>query len=229
MSIGRYVTYGNLGVISSVLTVSPNVIANAVSASGSDYIDVSNSNIESQTYIESYYVANVSTSPALTIIPDPPTAPGYDFNTSTGVWDANITLARQLKLDEARDEKTIFNQNVINCGFTVSSSGQTELMPCDIDSVNEYTAALEVIIDEQDYTANNSQHFETAAGTIPGDGVRTANVVLFAPLEISGLVKRIKDRTKYNSNVFATLNTTLNVATTPEQVANITYTFNNFV
>ena len=219
MSIGRYVTYGNLGVISSVLIVSPNVIANAVSASGSDYIDVSNSNIESQTYIESYYVANVSTSPALTIIPDPPTAPGYDFNTSTGVWDANITLARQLKLDEARGEKTGFNENVISCGFTVTSSGQTELMPCDFNSVNEYTTALEVIIDEQDFTANNSQHFETA----------NANVVLFAPLEISALVKRIKDRTKYNSNVFATLNTTLNLQTTPEQVANITYTFNDFV
>lgn len=219
MSLGRFVTYGNLGVIASVLTVSPNVIANAVSASGSGYIDVSNSNIESQTYIDSYYVANVATSPALTIIPDPPTAPGYDFNTSTGVWDANITLARQLKLDEARDEKTGFNENVISCGFTVTSSGQNELMPCGIDSVNEYTTALEVIIDEQDFTANNSQHFETA----------NANVVLFAPLEISGLVKRIKDRTKFNSNVFATLNTTLNLQTTPEQVANITYTFNNFV
>ena len=42
MSLGRFVTYGNLGVIASVLTVSPNVIANAVSASGSGYIDVSN-------------------------------------------------------------------------------------------------------------------------------------------------------------------------------------------
>ncbi len=229
MSLGRFVTYGNLGVIASVLTVSPNVIANAVSASGSDYIDVSNSNIEAQTYIDSYYVANVATSPALTIKPDPPTAPGYDFNTSTGVWDANITLARQLKLNDARNEKIVVNQNVISCGFTVTSSGQTELMPCDIDSVNEYNTALEVIIDEQDFTANNSQHFETAAGTIPGDGVRTANVILFAPLEIRSLVKRIKDRTKYNSNVFATLNTTLNVQTTPEQVANITYTFDDFV
>lgn len=219
MSLGRFVTYGNLGVIASVLTVSPNVIANAVSASGSNYIDVSNSNIEAQTYIDSYYVANVSASPTLTIIPSAPVAPGYDFNTLTGVWDANITLARKLKLDEARDEKTVVNQNVISCGFTVSNSGQVELMPCDIASVNEYNTALEVIIDEQDFTANNSQHFETA----------NANVVLFAPLEISGLVKRIKDRTKYNSNVFATLNTTLNVQTTPEQVANITYTFNDFV
>lgn len=219
MSLGRFVTYGNLGVIASVLTVSPNVIANAVSASGSDYIDVSNSNIESQTYIDSYYVANVATSPTLTIIPSAPVAPGYDFNTSTGVWDANITLARQLKLDEARDEKIVINQNVISCGFTVSSSGQNELMPCDIDSVNEYNTALEVIIDEQDFTSNNSQHFETA----------NANVVLFAPLEISSLVKRIKDRTKYNSNVFATLNTNINASTTPEQVANVTYTFNDFV
>jgi len=92
-------------------------------------------------------------------------------------------------------------------------------MPCDIDSVNEYNTALEVIIDEQDFSANNSQHFETA----------NADVVLFAPLEISSLVKRIKDRTKYNSNVFATLNTNINASTTPEQVANVTYTFNTFV
>lgn len=219
MSLGRFVTYGNLGVIASVLTVSPNVIANAVSASGSDYIDVSNSNIESQTYIDSYYVANVAISPTLTIIPSAPAAPGYDFNTSTGVWDANITLARQLKLDEARDDKTITNSGIISCGFVVTSSGQNELMPCDIDSVNEYNTALEVIIDEQDFSANNSQHFETA----------NADVVLFAPLEISSLVKRIKDRTKYNSNVFATLNTNINASTTPEQVANVTYTFNTFV
>ena len=219
MSLGRFVTYGNLGVIASVLTVSPNVIANAVSASGSDYIDVSNSNIESQTYIDSYYVANVAISPTLTIIPSAPAAPGYDFNTSTGVWDANITLARQLKLDEARDDKTITNSGIISSGFTVTSSGQKELMPCDIDSVNEYNTALEVIIDEQDFSANNSQHFETA----------NADVVLFAPLEISSLVKRIKDRTKYNSNVFATLNTNINISTTPEQVANVTYTFSTFV